>query len=83
MKNNTFFIVFREPDHRNIIKNDEQDAYGWEFADNIEIFDYQEAKRVREEYQKAMPNFVVNIRAVPIKVGLYSQSDIDGMRPRV
>lgn len=81
MKNNTFFMVFRTNDHRDVIKNDSQDAWGWEFVDNIEYFDYNEAKRVREEYQKAFPQFVVRMRCVPTEPGLYSAEDIKRMRP--
>ena len=34
---------------------------GWEFVDNIEIFDYNEAKQAMEEYRKAMPKHTVLI----------------------
>lgn len=81
MKNNTFFIVFREPDHRNVIPNPNQDRWGWEFADKIEYTDYKEAQRVREEYAATMKNFVVRIRCVPTHTGLYSQKDINEMKP--
>lgn len=81
MINNTFFIVFRSADHRNVIKNDSQNQWGWEFVDNIEYVDYAEAKRVREEYQAAFPQFVVHIRAVPTKPGLYTEQEIERMRP--
>lgn len=83
MKNNTFYIVFRKGDHREVIPNDSQDRWGWEFADGVEIFDYKEAQRLREEYQSAMTGFCVHIRCVPTKVGLYSESDIMDMRPKV
>jgi len=47
MNNHTFFIVFREGSSRNTIPNANQDRYGWELADDIEIFDYKEASRMR------------------------------------
>jgi hypothetical protein len=81
MINNTFYIVFRRGDHRDVIKNDNQDRWGWEFVDNIEYFDYNEAKRIREEYAKAFPRFAVRLRAVPTKSGLYTEQDIERMRP--
>lgn len=36
---------------------------GWEFVDGIEIFDYQQAKRLMEEYRAAMPSHTVLIHA--------------------
>lgn len=66
MLNNTFRIVFREGDWRNIRPNPNQDRYGWEHADDIEYTDYQEAKAMMQEYRNAMPNFIVLIRATPI-----------------
>ena len=36
---------------------------GWEFVDNIEHTDYQEAKRRMNEYSQAMPNHTVLIHA--------------------
>ena len=80
MINNTFFIVFRQANYKNIIPNPNQDRHGWEFVDNIEYFDYNEAKRIREEYALAFPQFAVHLRAIPTKFGLYSQKDIDYMR---
>jgi hypothetical protein len=80
MINNTFFIVFRVPDHRNIVKNTNQDEWGWEFVDSVEYSDYNEAKRIREEYQAAFPKHVVRMRAIPTKAGLYTEDDIKRMR---
>lgn len=80
MINNTFFIVFRRGDHRDVIKNPNQDAWGWEFVDGIEYSDYQTAKKMREEYAAAFPKHAVRMRAIPTKPGLYSQDDIDEMR---
>ncbi len=34
---------------------------GWEFADKIPIYDYQEAKRMREEYEIAIPSHDVRL----------------------
>jgi hypothetical protein len=67
MINNTFYIVFREPNPNNIIPNPSQDQWGWELADNIEITEYKDAQKMREEYQKAMPKMAVRIRAIPIQ----------------
>lgn len=66
MKNNTFFIVFRQSDYKNIIANENQDRFGWELADGIEIFNYDEAKKMMQEYQAVMKDFVVRIRCIPI-----------------
>jgi hypothetical protein len=67
MINNTFFIVFRTPSPNDVIPNSNQDRWGWEYADGIEIFCYKEAQKMREEYQAIMPNFAVRIRAVRIE----------------
>ena len=80
MKNNTFFIVFRKGDPREIVPNPNQDRWGWEFVDNIEYFTYDEAELMREEYAAAFPQFAVRLRAIPTEVGLYSQEDISYMR---
>jgi len=82
MNNNTFYLVFREPDHRNVKKNPNQDPWGWEFVDGIEIFSYKEVKVLLEEYSLAFPKFVVRIRAVPTKPGLYTEEDIKKMKPQ-
>ena len=74
MINNTFFIVVRETDMKPFEKLPNRDRWGWEFADNIERFDYATAKRDREEYQSAMPSHVVRIRAVPIDKGRHDYS---------
>jgi hypothetical protein len=66
MINNTFFIVVREIDFPAFERREGRDQWGWELADKIEHVDYKEAKRLREEYQLAMPKHVVRIRAVPI-----------------
>lgn len=65
MINNTFFIVFRTPNHQDVVANPNQDRYGWELVDNIERLDYNTAKAEMAEYQKAMPQFAVRLRAVP------------------
>lgn len=64
MINNTFFIVVREMDFPAFEQRPGRDRWGWEYADNIEMTDYKEAQRMREEYQAAMPKHVVRIRAI-------------------
>jgi hypothetical protein len=64
MINNTFYIVFRKSNHKDVVPNPNQDRYGWEFADNIERMDWKTAKADMEEYRKAMPQFHVCIRAI-------------------
>lgn len=66
MINNTFFIVFRTANHKDVVPNPNQDRYGWELVDNIERTDYKTAKAEMDEYQKAMPQFCVRLRAVPV-----------------
>ena len=65
MINNTFFIVCRESDmkHPNH-KLPNRDPWGWEFVDLIERTDYQVALKEMKEYQAAMPNHIVRIRAI-------------------
>lgn len=67
MINNTFFIVVREVDLKPFEERPNRDRWGWEYADNIEMTDYSEAKRMREEYALAMPKHIVRIRAIPIE----------------
>lgn len=72
MRNNTFFIVVREKDQEKL------NPYrfgrvagrlygGWEFTDGIEIFDYQEAKKLRKEYELAMPSHIARIHCKQIE----------------
>lgn len=68
MLNNIFFIVCREKDHQFHDKKPNRDQWGWELVDNIERTDYSFARKEMQEYQKAMPNHIVRIRAIPIKV---------------
>lgn len=63
MLNHTFFIVVRDKEwhfHRDKFY---LDRFGYEYADGIEIFDYEKAKQMRKEYELAFPNFTVLIRS--------------------
>jgi len=79
MKDNSFFIVVRESEMTYKSDRPFRDRWGWEFADNIERFSYEEAKRDREEYQAAMPNHIVRIRCVPLDKNRHDWSP--GLRP--
>lgn len=80
MINNTFFLVMRPDNLSEVNSSVKADRHGWEFIDKIEYTDYNEALTLMKEYSSAFPNHTVRIRAIPTKVGLYSQKDIDTMR---
>ena len=67
MINNTFFIVARENDQKPFELKPYGDKWGWELVDGIEMTDWQEAKRMLEEYRSIMPKHTVLIRAIEIR----------------
>jgi hypothetical protein len=67
MINNTFQIVAREKDYIPFSDLPGRDFWGWEVVDNAIIIDYTEAKKLRKEYEIAMPSHYVRIRATRIK----------------
>lgn len=62
MINHTFFIVCRERDLSIVNNMPFRDRFGWEYVDGIEIFDWEEAKKLRKEYDSAFPSHTVLIR---------------------
>lgn len=59
MKRNIYSLIFRENDYKNIIKNPNQNSFGWEYIDNITYLNYQEALLMKKEYEGGFPKRII------------------------